>query len=253
MFKNNHELDFTVITVCYNSASTIQETISSVLSQKEINFEYIIIDGVSTDGTIDILNANNDRRLKYISEPDKGLYDAMNKGIAKAKGKIVAILNSDDLYINDHVLSDIFDEFNRSNADLVSGNLYYFDNDFSQAIRKYPCENMNSKAKWKKGKQPPHPSTFVRRSVYEEIGYYHSEFKISSDYEFLLRAIFINNYKHSIINKYLVAMRMGGESTSGFKSRYIGSKEVYLSWKKNNISPPLFLIPLKIINKLLIK
>ncbi|WP_275075992.1 glycosyltransferase family 2 protein [Providencia rettgeri] len=253
MLKDDHDLDFTVITVCYNSASTIQETISSVLSQKRVTFEYIIIDGASTDGTIDILNNNKDSRLKYSSEPDKGLYDAMNKGIAKAKGKIVAILNSDDLYINDYVLSDVLAEFNQNNADLVSGNLYYFNNDPSQVIRKYPCEDMNSKAKWKKGKQPPHPSTFVKLSVYKKIGYYHSEFKISSDYEFLLRAIFINNYKHSILNKYLVAMRMGGESTSGFKSRYIGSKEVYLSWKKNNIAPPLFLIPLKIINKLLIK
>ncbi|MCR4181031.1 glycosyltransferase [Providencia vermicola] len=253
MCKQKNTFDFTIITVCFNAALTIQQTITSVLNQKNISFEYIIIDGVSNDGTIELVRNIHDDRLVFISEPDNGLYDAMNKGIMMAKGRYIAILNADDIYTSSHVLSDVLNCFTENNSDLVSGNLFYFKDNIDNIIRKYPCCDMNLKKEWENGKQPPHPSTFVKNNVYKKIGTYITNFKISSDYEFLFRAIYVNGYKHSIINKDLVAMRVGGESTSGFKSMYIGNKEVFLSWKRNGLKPPLRLIPLKLINKLIIK
>ncbi|HIF9210027.1 TPA: glycosyltransferase family 2 protein [Photobacterium damselae] len=219
-------LDFSIITVSYNSGLTISETIDSVLSQKGVNFEYIIIDGGSQDNTIDIIKSYNDSRIKYISEPDKGLYDAMNKGVKLAKGEIIAILNSDDLYTHDYVLDRVKNKMLFNSSDVISGHIYYFDIDKDVKGRIYKCSNYLASSQWLNGWQPPHPSTFVKKRVYDSIGGYNDSYKISSDYDFLFRALYLNKFKHSVIDEFLVAMRNGGESTRSFSAIMKGNKEV---------------------------
>ncbi len=242
-------IDFSVITVCYNAALTIGETIKSVLKQVDVNFEYIIMDGCSTDNTVKLLESINDPRVRFVSKKDDGLYDAMNKGISIASGKYIAIINADDIYIDSNVLYNVKLEFERSSADLVSGHLYYFDKDISVKGRRYSCSKLEDKSKWKFGWQPPHPSTYVKKDVYDSIGLYSTNYKIASDYEFLLRALFINNYSHSVLDMDLVAMRMGGESTDGYKSILLGNKEVIDAWKVNSKKAPPYLILMKLLNK----
>jgi len=246
-------IDFTVITVSFNAADTIQETIDSVLGQEFVSIEYLIIDGASTDDTLDILKKINDPRLHYLSEPDGGLYDAMNKGIKKAKGRYVAIINSDDLYTSFDVLKRVKSKFESSNADIVSGHIYYFDHDIAKRKRFYKSSPLSDKMQFRSGWQPPHPGIFIRNSVYEELGGYYSRFKISSDYEFLFRALFIAQKKFEIIDQFVVGMRLGGESTQNFKSLIVGNKEVLQSWRMHGIKPPFFLIIRKLLNKVLLK
>ncbi|MEZ8494951.1 glycosyltransferase family 2 protein [Vibrio splendidus] len=244
------EIDFSVVTVSYNAENTIRDTINSVLSQKDVNLEYIVIDGCSIDKTVNILNEIKDPRFSFVSEKDKGLYDAMNKGIKKATGKYVAIINSDDLYVDEWVLSRIFSEFEKTKSDIISGNIYYFD-DFNVFKKKrlYSAPCFKKKKAWKKGAQPPHPSTFVRKTVYDEIGLYNIDFKIASDYDFLFRAMYVHDFVYSTVDHEVVAMRLGGESTSGLKSVYLGNKEVLSSWKLNGKKAPLSLIPKKLFRK----
>lgn len=244
-------MDFSVVTVCFNSEKTIKETICSVLRQKNVNFEYIIIDGGSSDSTLDIVKSFNDPRIKFISEKDKGLYDAMNKGINMANGSIVAIINSDDVYVNDSVLDKVKSKMEREHADIVSGHIYYFEDDVDCKERKYQCVNYINKSQWYSGWQPPHPSTFIKLKVYKEIGLYNIKYRISADYDFLFRALYINDYKISLLDEYLVAMRTGGESTQSLKAIIRGNKEVLDAWKINNIKPPKLLIAKKLINKLM--
>ncbi|MEZ9855721.1 glycosyltransferase family 2 protein [Vibrio breoganii] len=250
MCNDEFELDFSIITVCYNSVKTIEDTIASILSQKKIKFEYIIIDGGSSDGTVDLIDNINDKRLKYTSEPDDGIYDAMNKGVYMARGKYIAILNSDDIYTCDNVLHKIKREFEENACDIVSGSIYYFMSNPSKSIRSYPLKKMKTLKDWKAGYQPPHPSTFIRKSVYDEIGLYDCQFRISSDYDFLFRALAVNKYVHHIIEENVVAMRIGGESTKSIEQIIIGNREVKRVWTKYNVIPPRFLKLKKILHKL---
>ncbi|PMM44462.1 glycosyltransferase family 2 protein [Vibrio breoganii] len=243
------KIDFTVVTVSYNAEETIKQTIDSVLSQKDVIIEYLVIDGASQDNTISILQCVKDERFSYISEPDNGLYDAMNKGIRKAKGKYVAILNSDDVYIDSTVLCNVKNIFEEKESDIVSGHIYYFKDDFRKVGRRYKCSSHHNRKSWELGFQPPHPATFVKKNVYDEIGCYKTNFKISADYEFLLRALYINSYKLNVLEKYVVAMRQGGESTSSISSYKQGNKEVLKAWKVNKKNPPNLLIISKILRK----
>ena len=243
-------LDFSIITVSYNSAETIKETISSVLGQVDVSFEYIIIDGASTDNTINIIESFNDPRIKILSEDDDGLYDAMNKGIALATGSIIAIINSDDVYISSDVLDKVKKEMTEKKADILSGHIYFFDHDINIKKRSYKCTPYINNKQWHHGWQPPHPSTFVRKAVYDAIGAYNIQYKISADYDFLFRALYINKYKHIVLNEYLVAMRNGGESTRNIKAIIKGNKEVNQVWSDNGIKKPKLLILNKLISKI---
>lgn len=243
-------LDFSIVTVSYNSALTISETIDSVLSQKNVTFEYIIIDGGSKDNTLEIIKSYNDPRIKYISEPDNGLYDAMNKGVNLARGEIVAILNSDDLYTHEHVLDRVKTEMLFNSSDLISGHIYYFDKDKDTKGRIYKCSNYLCPSQWLDGWQPPHPSTFVKKNVYEHLGGYSECYKISSDYDFLFRALYLNKFKHSVIDEYLVAMRTGGESTRSFGAIMKGNKEVREILKSHGVHISKLFTAKKITKKL---
>jgi glycosyltransferase involved in cell wall biosynthesis len=245
---------FSVITVSFNSEDTIEETINSVLSQRDINYEYIIIDGKSTDKTYSIINKYSESIDKIISEKDNGLYDAMNKGIALSRGKYISIINSDDYYTNNHVLYDVMNVFSKENVDTVFGNIYYFNKKNKNIITRAWEASQFNKGSFVKGWHPPHPAFIVKKSLYDKIGVYNTNYKIVSDYDFMLRAFEINQISSYHIDNYLIAMREGGISTKNIFSRLLTLHELRLVLKKNGIRVNFIifcinrLVP-KIINK----
>ena len=238
-----------IITICYNSENTVESTIKSVIAQDHPSIEYIIVDGGSTDSTMQIVNKYKERISKIISGPDKGIYDAMNKGIALAGGEIVGILNSDDVYFTNNTVSDVVKEFMQREIDLLYGNIRYFKRDPQSTVRTWITKPYYD-GFFENGEVPPHPSLFVKKRVYDQIGSYFPDFKITADYEFMLRALKINGYKSFFLNQFIVNMRMGGESTRNLKNILTGNNEIGLAWKMNNLRPPPLFWPLRILKKI---
>jgi len=237
--------DFSVITVSFNSEDTIERTINSVLSQKNIDYEYIIIDGNSTDSTCNIINKYSKRINRIISEKDNGLYDAMNKGIALSRGKYISIINSDDYYTTDHVLFDVMNIFSKEEVDAVFGNIYYFDIKNNNTTTRSWETSPFKKGSFVKGWHPPHPAFIVKKTIYDKIGIYNTNYNIASDYDFMLRAFEINKISSYHIDNYLIAMREGGISTKNIFSRLLTLYELRLILKKNNIRVNFILFCIK--------
>lgn len=238
-----------VITVSFNSAKTIEQTIMSVVSQKGVDWEYIIIDGGSTDETLAIANRYRDYLAKIISGPDKGLYDAMNKGIMLATGDIIAILNADDFFKDSTVLSKISDTFEKEGVEAVYGDVEYFNrNDPNERMRYWKAGRYSSK-KLSAGWIMPHPSFFAKRDVYNKFGYFNLDFNIAADYELLLRFL-KNNIKTAYIPKALVCMREGGHSAKSLSQRIRGWKELKAAWRLNFGSLPLLFITRRVLSKI---
>ncbi|MBN4071353.1 glycosyltransferase, partial [Crocinitomix catalasitica] len=191
-------MKISIITVAYNSADTIVDTIESVLSQKNIDLEYIVVDGVSTDKTMEIVQSYGDRIHRVISEQDKGIYDAMNKGVALASGDIVGILNSDDFYTSETVLDEVVSTFDDATMG-VYGDLIYVDQKNTDVVKRKWISGEYVQGSFVKGWMPPHPTFFVRKEVYEKFGAYTLKLKSAADYEFMLRVI----HKNEIPIKYL--------------------------------------------------
>ncbi|HIT21531.1 MAG TPA: glycosyltransferase [Candidatus Scybalousia intestinigallinarum] len=240
-------MKITLITVCYNSESTIQDTLESVLKQTYKNYEYLIIDGKSKDNTLKIVKSYEDKfnkRLKYISEPDEGLYDAMNKGIKMATGDIIGIINSDDVLASYDVLETIVKTFQKSKCDATYSKLEIKDENLDKVIRVFDPKKGNYKFGW----YPPHPTLYVKTEVYKKHGLYNQKFRIAADYDFMLRVMKDQSLKIQYINKVLVYMRSGGLSTNGFKGYYKSLKESYTVLKVNKIKLPFFVNGLRAIN-----
>ncbi|MBD3638828.1 MAG: glycosyltransferase [Crocinitomicaceae bacterium] len=229
-------MKISIITIAYNSESTIKDTINSVLSQKGIDLEYIIVDGASTDKTVEIVQSYGDKIHQFISEPDKGIYDGMNKGIQLATGDVIGILNSDDIYTDDKVLKDVLHAFDET-TDAVYADLVYVDQKNVDKIKRTWVSQPYKEGSFKKGWMPPHPTFFVRKEVYEKYGSYTLKLRSAADYEFMLRVI----HKHKITLKYLqrviVKMRVGGESNASFKNRIRANKEDKMAWEINDLQP----------------
>lgn len=242
-------MKITIITVCYNSETTIRKTIESVLSQNYQNIEYIIIDGASKDNTINIIGEYKERIDNFISEKDNGIYDAINKGISMAKGEIVGILNSDDIFYDNDTISCIAEKFN-NNIDLESiigdivfvkpnGKLHRHYSAFKWTPRKFA---------W--GLMPPHPTFYCKRSLFEKYGSYRCDFKIAADYELLIRFLLVNKISYEYIPKIFVTMSLGGVSTKNLSSNLRINKEVLRACKLNNIDTNLLKLYTKYIFKL---
>ncbi|MBC7721258.1 MAG: glycosyltransferase [Pedobacter sp.] len=248
--------DITIITVAYNAAETIGATIKSVLNQTYINTEYIIVDGCSTDGTIDIVKSFADDRITFISEPDKGIYDAMNKGINLATGKIVGILNSDDFYADVDVIEKVVANFKQTNCEALYGDLLYVDGvDTSKIIRTWVAGKYKH-SNFLQGWMPPHPTFFVLQNVYEKYGLFNLALKSAADYELLLRFLYKHKIRASYLPKTLVHMRTGGISNRNIGNRIKANLEDRKAWKMNNIKPrfyTLFLKPVRKISQFFIK
>lgn len=229
-------MKISIITATFNSGATLRDTIESVLSQSFKDIEYIVVDGQSKDTTLDIVREYEPRfggRMKWISEPDKGIYDAMNKGISMATGDVIGILNSDDFYTSDDILARVAEGI--ESVDAVYGDIHYVnDSDLGKCVRYYSSKNFR---RWKMrlGFMPAHPSFYCRRSIYSRYGLFDLDFKVAADFEQLLRLIYING----IFIKYLpvdfVTMRTGGASSSGFQSHKRIIRDHMLAYKKNGI------------------
>lgn len=230
----------TIITVSYNSAKTIRDTINSIISQDYDNIEYIIIDGGSSDKTLDIIKEFPNRIDYYLSEKDRGIYDAMNKGIIAATGDIIGILNSDDFYPNNFVLSNVVKSFEQQKCDAVYGDLVYVNAKETSKVVRYWQAGTYTTTKIKNGWMLPHPTFFVKSSIYKRFGLYDIELKQAADYEMILKLL----YKHNILAAYipmiLVKMRMGGASNVSLLQRLKANKEDGLAWTKNQLNKPLF-------------
>jgi len=244
----------TIVTVSLNSEKYISTAIESVLLQDYTNIEYIIVDGGSTDGTLEIIKSYGERISNVISEPDDGLYDAMNKGISASTGEIIGFLNSDDFYLDKFVVSKVAQLYREDpNLSVALGNVdFALPNDIDTSVRVFSSFNF-SPWKLRFGLMPPHPSSFVRRSAYNVVGQYSSDYIIAADFEWFCRAFLVCNLRYEKINQILVRMRMGGVSTSGLRSYYTSSLEMLRALKDNNIYSNLlfvlFRLPVKFISK----
>jgi len=241
-------MKITIITVCYNSAATLEKTILSVARQSHKNIEYIIIDGYSKDATLDIIKSHQDKITKWISEPDKGLYDAMNKGIALATGDIVGILNSDDTFYSNTVLEEIAAFHAKNDIDASVGNIMQHKED-GKVVRVYSSKYWNPE-KLKIGFMPPHPSIFFRRELFEKFGNYELDFKIGADYELITRFFLKQkiSWKYSRITT--TAMLVGGLSSSGTASYNLITKEIQKALLMNEIAFSSFKIKMRWIWKI---
>lgn len=221
----NINFKISIITVCYNSEKTILDTIKSVMSQTYPNLEHIIIDGNSTDNTLSIIKSFGDK-LTFISEHDFGIYDAMNKGILIATGEVIGLLNADDFYVDDTVLSQVAKVFEDTSIQACYANLVYVDqNDTSRVIRYWESQDFKS-GLFKRGWMPAHPTFFVRKQIYEQYGLFNLDHKIAADFELLFRFIEQHQIKTAYIDKVLVKMRTGGTTNKSLKNIWIQNKEI---------------------------
>jgi glycosyltransferase len=228
-------LKISIITAVFNRKQTIAEAIVSLQKQSFSNFEHILIDGASNDGTLEVINELLDHRSLLQSEPDDGIYDAINKGIANSSGEIIGLLHSDDFFSDTDVLKSIADAFNNPNIDLVYGDLDYVDcNNASRVVRRWVSSNF-SYLSLKNGWMPPHPTIFVRRRVLVDIGGYNQDYKISADYDFIVRYFTSKYVKALYIPRVLVKMRTGGKSNKNIKHMLAKSLEDYSIIKFNKI------------------
>ncbi len=247
-------MKISIITVCYNSEKYIRFAIESVLNQTYENIEYIIVDGKSTDGTVDILKSYEslfNGRMRWISEKDSGIYDAMNKGIAMATGDVVGILNSDDFYAKGSVIEKVAQCFQDKNVDAVYGDLLYVHAENSDRILRYWKSGRYKKNAFMWGWMPPHPTVFVKKEVYEKYGDFNTDFSSAADYEFLLRVIHKEQIKLTYLPEILVKMRIGGESNRSIKNRIRGNNEDNKAWKINGLRPYWFTRYLKPARKII--
>lgn len=244
-------MKITIITATYNSAATLRDTIKSVLSQSYPDYEYVVIDGGSKDGTIDVIKELEPKfngKMRWISEPDKGIYDAMNKGLKMATGDVIGILNSDDFYTSDDILQTIVE--NIDSVDAVYGDIHYVSpDDLTKCVRTYSSKHFRP---WKLrfGYMPAHPSFYARREAYEKVGLYSLEYKLAADYEIMVRFFCKHHIKAKYIEKDFVTMRTGGASNQDIISRLLLTKEDALACRQNGVFSCFAMCCVKYITKI---
>ena len=248
-------MKISIITVCLNSQKTIEKTIRSVISQKYKNYEYIIIDGGSSDNTIKIIKKYKKYIRVIISEEDKGIYDAINKGIKQSTGSVVSILHSDDIFYESQTTQKVMSYFNSNlKLDCLIGNTIITKKNSKKIIRKYRA---NSFKKWMLylGFSPPHTSTFLNNKIYKKYGLYNNKYSIAGDFEFFVRIFLKKKISFKIVNENFVLMKSGGRSSESLKSNFISSREIIKSFKDNNLYTNWLLIifrfPLKLMQYIL--
>ena len=235
-------MKISIITTTYNSVKTIEDTIKSVLNQVGVEIEYIIIDGGSTDGTLRIIEKFKNQISKIISEPDAGMYDAMNKGIKLATGDVVGILNSDDFYATNDAIKTVLEKFKKTNADCVWGDLIYVkDKDLDTPWRIWKSSPYQLGA-FEKGWHPPHPTFFVKREVYEKYGLFRTDLSTAGDFELMLRFLEKNKISSVYIPQVLVKMRTGGQSNKSIYNHLRAIWYSYKAFKLNDLKINLFFL-----------
>jgi glycosyltransferase involved in cell wall biosynthesis len=242
-------MKISIVTAAYNSAATIKDTIESVLSQDYPNIEYVVADGGSKDGTVEILKSYGDK-IKWVSERDSGIYEAMSKGVAMATGDVVGIMGSDDFYPDNQAISRVAKAFEESKADSVYGDLYYVDAiDTNKIVRNWKSGKYD-RERFLNGWMPPHTAFFLKKSVYDTHGLYDTSYRSAGDYELMLRML----YKHNVSSHYepsvLMKMRTGGTSNASLKNRIRANKEDRRAWTMNGLKPRWYTLYAKPISKI---
>lgn len=239
-----------IITAVYNRESTIAAAIDSVLSQRDVDIEYIVVDGNSSDATPDIVRRYGGRIDRYIREEDAGIYDALNKGIAAATGDVVGFLHADDFLADPEVLRRVADEFSDESVDAAYGDLVYVNAEATANVIRYWKSGGFHRERFRWGWMPPHPTVYLRRRCYEQFGLYRSDFKISADYELLIRMLYSHRMTTRYIDRVLVCMRLGGLSNASLRNRMLANHEDKLAWTVNGLKAPFGLQLLKPIRKI---
>ena len=237
-----------IITVTYNSAHTLKDCIHSVSSQSYDNIEHIFIDGNSTDNTVEIIK-NHAPGSVYISETDRGLFDAMNKGLKLATGDLIGILNSDDMYAYSNVIRDTVELI--ADKDALYADLCYVDRANSEKIKRYWKSGPYNRTSFKCGWMPPHPTLFVKKSIYDKFGCFNLNLRSAADYELMLRFLYKHQIKTVYLPKITVIMREGGVSNQSLIHRIKANKEDRIAWELNKLKTPFFLPFIKPLRKLL--
>ena len=232
-------MKISLITACFKSAGTLRTALDSVLEQKGVDLDYIVVDGGSDDGTVELLKeyeAQFAGRMRWISEKDRGMYDAINKGIKMATGDVVGILNADDMFESDETLAHVVDSFNRvdrvERVDAVFADIRFVKDDLQTTSRYYSAKRWKPwMLQW--GKMPPHPSVYIRRNLFEKYGFYKLGYDIAADYELLIRYLRMAKLNTRYLNECVVRMRMGGKSTRGWQSNLKLNQEIVRANREN--------------------
>lgn len=238
-------IKISVVTVAFNAANTIEDTIRSVARQIYSDVEHILVDGASTDGTLDVIERHHDKLTKVISEPDRGIYDAMNKGIRVATGDVIGFLNADDVYAQKNVLAMVAEVMKREHLDALFGDVEFFrPENPAGTLRRYSSARFRpDRIAW--GWMPAHPALFVRREVFQRVGAFRTDYRIAGDFEFVARAFGKNTLRYRHLPEVLVRMRTGGISTAGWRNTLLLNREVLRACRENGIQTNL----LKILSK----
>lgn len=244
-------MKFSLITVCRNAASVIGETLESVVGQTHPDIEVIMIDGASTDGTRAIVERYKDRIAHFVSEPDKGIYDAMNKGLRAATGDVIGFVNAGDLLMTPHVIAQLADAFQRSGADAVYGDIIMVDALDLNKVKRTWRSGAYDRLNFRKGWMPPHIATFIKRSVYDRFGHFRADLRIAADYEILHRFLYKERISAIHLPEILVRFRLGGMSNGSVRHVLEANREVRRSWRLNGQPAPPLLVTRKLWSKVL--
>ena len=228
-------MKISIVTAVYNRADCIAEAIASMQQQTYGDIEHVVIDGASSDGTLELLHSRLDRHAVLVSEPDKGIYDALNKGLARATGEVIGLLHSDDIFADNQVLADVAKAFHEPAIDAVYGDLQYVSKANTNNVIRHWRAGEYSRARLGRGWMPPHPTLFLRRSVIERWGGFDIHFRIAADYDAILRYFGRGNIRTAYIPRVLVKMRVGGESNRSLVNIWRKSIEDHRALKKNGV------------------
>jgi len=240
----------TIITVTFNSEKYLEDCILSVIAQRYGNIEHIIIDGKSKDRTTDIIRKYESRIAKWVSETDRGMYDAINKGMEMSTGDIIGILNSDDMLDGEDVIDTIVEAFQQQKVDSIYGDLEYVDPEDIQKVQRIWKGKPYKRSLFRSGWMPAHPTFYFKREVFEKFGGYETHFYSAADYELMCRYLFNHKISAYYIPKLLVKMRSGGQSNSSLKIRLRANRRDFLAMKKNKVPFPFLVSILKPLSKL---
>ncbi|MEJ8756625.1 glycosyltransferase family 2 protein [Pontibacter sp. H259] len=240
-----------IITIVYNNHETIADAIESVLNQTHPDIEYIVVDGMSNDGTVEVIRRYSNQITKFVSESDNGLYDAINKGIGLATGDVIGFLHSDDIFFSTESIAHVAAAFQANNTDSIYGDLIYVQKSNTNKIVRTWISGKYKRESFLYGWMPPHPTFYVKREVYNKLGLYNTNFKSAADYELMLRYLYRFNLSTTYIPMKLVKMRVGGKSNITLKNRIRANQEDYKAWVTNNLKPPFYTRFLKPVRKLL--
>ncbi len=246
----NPVVKISIVTAVRNGAKTIQQAIDSIGTQKGCTIEYIVVDGMSHDGTEDILRSNESKIDTLIREPDHGIYDAMNKGLKAATGDIVGFLHADDSLADPKTLSQILNAFQSERFDAVYGDLVYVKATDDEHLIRYWQGGNYCRQRFRRGWMPPHPTVYVKKHIYDQLGNYRNDFGSAADYECMVRLMVKNNIKVGYIPEILVKMRMGGKSNATLRNRLAANRWDRRAWSENGLKPPLGLRLFKPLSKL---